>query len=331
MRCYPLVGDTFPVRMWDKRCGLGELRISRKERDARGVRESERAQDGRMQGDSFGQQTVRSARCDSPSIPMLHGGPRRLSRPLLPEVPELYREVSDALLDQRNGVLKLVSLRSRDTHGVALDARLYFELAVLDELDYLFCQILLDADADRYHLFDFVAADLLDVAELERTNIDAALGQLPKQHIGDLFELEIIVREQRELLFLVLDARVRALEIETRRDFLVGLVERIADFDLIDFGDDVERGHRRLFSILTRKAGFDAHAQGIEFDETLGVLLIVRALVVFEGCDRRVEQRTGLRIAAGYDHVALVELEAHRAVHGRLRRVDHRLQQTSLG
>ena len=61
MRCYPLVGDTFPVRMWDKRCGLGELRISRKERDARGVRESERAQDDRMQGDSFRQQTVRSA------------------------------------------------------------------------------------------------------------------------------------------------------------------------------------------------------------------------------------------------------------------------------
>src|SRR5438552_2483726 len=101
---------------------------------------------------------------NSPSIPMLRVGPLagRLA-PLLPEVPELYREVSDALLDQRNGVLKLVSLRSRDTHGVTLDARLYFELAVLDELDYLFCQILLDADTDRYHLFDFVAADLLDV------------------------------------------------------------------------------------------------------------------------------------------------------------------------
>src|SRR5438876_7194440 len=76
----------------------------------------------------------------------------------IPEVTELYGEIGDALLDQRNGVLKLVSLRTGDTHGVTLDARLHLELAVLDELHDLFRELLLDADPDRYHLFDLVAA-----------------------------------------------------------------------------------------------------------------------------------------------------------------------------
>ena len=41
----------------------------------------------------------------------------------------------------------------------------------------------------------------------------------------------------------VLDARVGTLEVEARRDFLVGLVHRVADLDLIHFGDDIERRH----------------------------------------------------------------------------------------
>ena len=36
---------------------------------------------------------------------------------------------------------------------------------------------------------------------------------------------------------------VGALEVEACSDFLVGLIDRIADFDQIGFGDDIERGH----------------------------------------------------------------------------------------
>ena len=55
-----------------------------------------------------------------------------------------------------------------------------------------------------------------------------------------MFELEVVIGVERQLLVLVLDARIGTLKVVPRRDFLVGLVERITDFDLIDFGDDVE-------------------------------------------------------------------------------------------
>jgi hypothetical protein len=38
----------------------------------------------------------------------------------------------------------------------------------------------------------------------------------------------------------VLDASIGALEIEARRELLVDLVERVADLDLVDLGDDIE-------------------------------------------------------------------------------------------
>jgi hypothetical protein len=44
-------------------------------------------------------------------------------------------------------------------------------------------------------------------------------------------------------MFLLLDAGIAALEIETGRDFLVGLVKRIAHFNQIGFGYYVERWH----------------------------------------------------------------------------------------
>ena len=56
-------------------------------------------------------------------------------------------------------------------------AGLDLQLAVLDQLDDLLGQLLLDADAHRHHLLDLVAGDLLDVAVLERADVDAALGR----------------------------------------------------------------------------------------------------------------------------------------------------------
>jgi hypothetical protein len=66
---------------------------------------------------------------------------------------------------------------------------------------------------------------------------------LPGEDVGHLLQLEIVVGEERERLVGVLDAGVGTLEVEAGRDFLVGLVDRVAHFDLIHFGDDIERRH----------------------------------------------------------------------------------------
>jgi len=44
----------------------------------------------------------------------------------------------------------------------------------------------------------------------------------------------------------VVNPRVRPLEVEAVRDLLVGLVDRVLQLDLVDFGDDIERGHIRF-------------------------------------------------------------------------------------
>ena len=209
--------------------------------------------------------------------------------------------------------------------GVALDARLDLQLAVLDELDEVLGALLLDALADLDLLLDLVAAHRLDPARLERPGVDAALGELAGQHVAHLAQLELVVGEDGERLFLVvdLDPRVGALEVEAVRDLLVGLVHGVADLDVVHFGHDIEGRHdcspfqfyrivrraRRqtarefpgalnredflIFSGLQLRG--DAQAQRVQPDEALGVGLVVGAVVVLEGGDRGIEQRIGLR------------------------------------
>ena len=81
---------------------------------------------------------------------------------------------------------------------------------------------------------------LLDLAEVEEAHIDAAFGHLARQHIAQLAELEIAVGIGGEFTFFLFDPRVGTFEIEPRGDFLVGLVERVAQFDHVGFRDDVE-------------------------------------------------------------------------------------------
>ena len=90
-----------------------------------------------------------------------------------------------------DGFLQQVALGAGDAHGIALDAGLNLELAVLDHLDDLFRQFLLDADLDGQHLLGLVAAH-----RLQRTVVEA-LGALTlllfhfrKKDILDLAELE---------------------------------------------------------------------------------------------------------------------------------------------
>ena len=67
--------------------------------------------------------------------------------------------------------------------------------------------------------------------------------RLPKVLVEDiehLVELEIVVGVERQHIFRLLDPRIRALEIETTADHLVGLVDRVTQVLLVYFGNDIE-------------------------------------------------------------------------------------------
>src|SRR6266704_1006961 len=138
--------------------------------------------------------------------------------------------------------LKIDLLPSRDAHRGALDARLDLHLRVLDELDDALRLLLLDADLDVDRLLD-LGADLLDALGVEHPRVHCALRAFRQENVGHLLQLEIVVGVEREHQLGLLDARVRALEVEAVRDLLVRLIDRVLQLDLVDFGDDVERGH----------------------------------------------------------------------------------------
>src|SRR3990167_8605287 len=88
----------------------------------------------------------------------------------------------------------------------------------------------------------------------------------------------------------------------------------------------------RCSSLSEHLAAFarsDAHAQGVELDETASVGLVVSTAIFFKGGDIGVEQRI-IRLATSDDHVAFIQFHAHHAVHVGLRRIDHLLQHQTL-
>src|SRR5207247_1287186 len=93
---------------------------------------------------------------------------------------------------------------------------------------------------------------------------------LAGQDVGHLFELEVVVGVERQRLVLVLDARVGALEVEPRSHLLVRLVERITNFHVVHFRNDIERWHWNFSSLpgtlarapAWRKCTSEAHGGG---------------------------------------------------------------------
>src|SRR5512139_365077 len=152
----------------------------------------------------------------------------------VPEVLELQRKIGDGLAHQRDRLLQQVALGARHTHAVALDAGLHLELAVLDALDDLLRQLGLDAGLHRHAAPDLVARHLLDAAYIEAFHVDAALGELLRQDVVHLVELELGVGVDRQHVVGLLEAR---------GDFLVDLVDRVAHFLLVDLGHDVKTRH----------------------------------------------------------------------------------------
>jgi len=74
--------------------------------------------------------------------------------------------------------------------------------------------LLLDAGLDLDGLLH-LGPDLLDRLRVEHPRVHAALRALRQQDVGHLLQLEIVVRIERKHQLGLLDARVRALEVET--------------------------------------------------------------------------------------------------------------------
>ncbi|CAM2144922.1 hypothetical protein PT2222_160205 [Paraburkholderia tropica] len=179
-----------------------------------------------------------------PTIGSVRESSRKLSRSgSIAEVIEVERRIGYVLAQHGDHALQVVALGAGHTHGVALNARLHLDLAVLHEAHDLFREIAGHALLHGDDLLHLVAADFLDLAVVEKTHVHIALGQFRQQHVLDLAELEIVVGERGQLAFLLLDARIRALEVEARGDFLVGLLDRVLHFDHVGFADDVKRWH----------------------------------------------------------------------------------------
>ena len=139
--------------------------------------------------------------------------------------------------------MQVVALGAGDAHRFALDARLHLHLAVLDHAHDLFGIIGLDTVLDLDDLLDLVAANLLDIAVFQETDVNLALGQLVGQHVAHLAQLELGIGKGGQFVVLLLDPRVAALEIEPGGDFLVGLVDRVFHFDHIGFRNYIKRRH----------------------------------------------------------------------------------------
>ena len=146
---------------------------------------------------------------------------------------------SEAIADCRSsrflpGDAELVSLH------LVLDT---FEAEALDVLPDLACLVGRDADVHGRRLAHTSLRCFLHLAVGEELQRDLALHQLFLEHLDECLEPVLAGRRELDRRLLQLDRAVGALEIEAGRDFPRGLIDGIADFLLVDFGDDIERRH----------------------------------------------------------------------------------------
>ena len=80
--------------------------------------------------------------------------------------------------------------------------------------------------------------DLFDVTE-----IDTAFRQFADDDLAQTPQATGVFGRERDLLLLVNYFRSAAFKIEPRGQFFAGLIERVVNFLLVYFRDDVERRH----------------------------------------------------------------------------------------
>src|SRR5574343_1749664 len=86
----------------------------------------------------------------------------------VPEVVEGQRQLGHFLAQERHGRLQIVALGTGDAHRIALDGGLHLHLGVLDDAGDLLGVFGGNALAHLDHLLDLVAADLFDLADVQK-------------------------------------------------------------------------------------------------------------------------------------------------------------------
>ncbi len=159
------------------------------------------------------------------------------------EVLVLQRQVNVGILHQSDDGLKIITLLATDAQLVALDSGLHFELAAFDHLDELPRQVRVDPFAHDDLLPGLGAAEH-GFLFVEAGYVDATLGELLPEYVEHLFELEIRLCRQCHGLAVELEFRARSLEIESRIDLAIGLVDTIAGLVGIKITNHVKRRHQ---------------------------------------------------------------------------------------
>ena len=136
--------------------------------------------------------------------------------------------------------MQVVALGAGHAHGIALNAGLHFQFAVLDDAHDLLGVFGFNAVLDLDDLLDLVAADFFDLAAVEKTHVHIAFGHLVGQDVAHLVQLELGVGIGSQVALFQFDAGVAALEVEAGADFFIGLIKGILDFDQIGLGDGIK-------------------------------------------------------------------------------------------
>jgi hypothetical protein len=146
--------------------------------------------------------------------------------------------LADEFMDRLEVVLRLAAHADLVVH----DLGLHFEFCVLDHLDDEPGVLLVDPHAKPDHLADGPTGGGFRRAVIERLQGDTPLDHLVLEYVDDGLELEVVVGDDGDLLFLQveLDRALGSLEIVPLGDFLARLVDGVVRLLEVDLRDDVE-------------------------------------------------------------------------------------------
>ena len=148
-------------------------------------------------------------------------------------VHEIDGKIKLKALDKVDALLEVVLALAADSNFVSLNLGLHFDSLILDLLDERLGLILRNAFLEFDLLFDRHSARGLFFRVVDLSRIDSALHEFAKNNVSHLLELALVATDQSDLVLLENDFGVRALEVEAVHEFLLGLVDCIADFLLV--------------------------------------------------------------------------------------------------
>ena len=168
----------------------------------------------------------------------------RITTVLVAEVVELQRDLKVLTLEQTHHFLKVVALLAGDTNGVALGlAADSLGTFFLDQSVDLASLVGRDSYLDGDDQSNRVMTGLFDLAVFETTQRNSSLDEAFFEHDLEGVQSVFADRSECDHKVFLLNGRFGVLEIEAGGDFTLGLVDRILDFLVINFGNNIKCGH----------------------------------------------------------------------------------------